>query len=147
MTKQSNILKFLEYLPGTNSSIRLSLKINGYLMIKLYCNTSDTDLVIGYVFSIMYTRHKTEIIKFERPCNEDFFQGHPDFRYFIEKSFNWEAHLISTGSWGDFSFALSEDPSVSGLAVYFVFTLSGFTLFALEFASLGQMWVFVVWVS
>ena len=116
-------------------------------MIKLYCNTSDTDLVIGYVFSIMYTRHKTEIIKFERPCNEDVFQGHPDFRYSIEKSLNWEAHLIGTGSWGDFSFALSEDPSVSGFAVYFVFTLSGFTLFALEFASLGQMWVFVVWVS
>ena len=45
-------------------------------MIKLYCNTSDTDLVIGYVFSIVYnTRHKTEIIKFERPCNEDFSKG------------------------------------------------------------------------
>ena len=58
-----------------------------------------------------------------------------------------EANLLGTGSWGDFSFSLSEDPSVSGLAVYFVFTLSGFTLFALEFASLGQMWVFVVWVS
>ena len=114
-------------------------------MIKLYCNTSDTDLVIGYVFSIMYTRHKTDIIKFERPCHGDFCQGHPDSRIDIEKS--GVVHLVGTGSWGDFLFALSEDPSVSGFAVNFVFTLSGFTLFALEFASLGQMWVFVVWVS
>ena len=66
---------------------------------------------------------------------------------FSSRSRHREANLIGTGSWGDFSFSLSEDPSVSGLAVYFVFTLSGFTLFALEFASLGQMWVFVVWVS
>ena len=66
---------------------------------------------------------------------------------FSSRSRHREAILCGTGSWGDFSFSLSEDPSVSGLAVYFVFTLSGFTLFALEFASLGQMWVFVIWVS
>ena len=106
-------------------------------MIKLYCNTSDTDLVIGYVFSIMYTRHKTEIIKFERPCNEDVFQGHPDFRYSIEKSLNWEAHLIGTGSWGDFSFSLSENPSVTRFAIDLVFTTSSFSHFAFQFASLS----------
>ena len=54
---------------------------------------------------------------------------------------------MDTCAWSDLLFALSEDPSVSSFAVDFVFTLSGFTLFALEFASLGQMWVLVVWVS
>ena len=36
---------------------------------------------------------------------------------------------------------------MSSFAVNFVFTLSGFALFAFEFASLGQMWVLVVWIS
>ena len=54
---------------------------------------------------------------------------------------------MDTCAWSDLLFALSEDPSVPGLAVDLVFTLSGFTLFALEFASLGQMWILVVWIS
>ena len=36
---------------------------------------------------------------------------------------------------------------MSGLAVDLVFTLSGFTFLTFEFASLGQMWVFVIWIS
>ena len=55
--------------------------------------------------------------------------------------------LMNTCSWSDLLFAFSEDPSMSGLAVDLVFTLSGFTFLAFEFASFGQMWVFVIWIS
>ena len=36
---------------------------------------------------------------------------------------------------------------MSSLAIDFVFTLSGFALFAFELASFGQVWVLVVWIS
>ena len=54
---------------------------------------------------------------------------------------------MNTCSWSDLLFAFSEDPSVSRFAVDFVFTLSRFALFTLELASLGQVWVLVIWIS
>ena len=47
-----------------------------------------------------------------------------------------EMNLSDTGSWGDFSFSLSENPSVTRFAIDLVFTLSSLSHFAFQFASL-----------
>ena len=44
--------------------------------------------------------------------------------------------LSDTCSWGNFLFSLSKDPSVAGLAVDLVFTLSSLSHFAFQFAPL-----------
>ena len=61
---------------------------------------------------------------------------------FSSRSRHREANLIGTGSWGDFSFSLSENPSVTRFAIDLVFTLSSLSHFAFQFASL--LFVFLI---